>query len=70
MTAYEILKIGGTIEFPFGYRLVGDPLNNYIDTYQVICGEAHHDGLRVLDKNGVRLAIADAKRFEQISKSN
>lgn len=69
MTAYEILKMGGSIEFPWGYKLVGDPENNYIDTYQVLCGEQHHDGLRVLSKDGTRLALADAKHFQQQNKT-
>jgi len=70
MTAYEILKMGGSIEFPWGYKLVGDPESGYIDLYQVLCGENHHDGLRSLDKDGTRLAILDAKKFKQLNKES
>lgn len=67
MTAYEILKMGGAIEFPWGYRLEGDVETGYIDTYIILCGAKHHDGLRSLDKTGTRLAIKDAYFYKENS---
>lgn len=65
MTIFELLKSGGKVEFSSGYILKGDPETNYIDTGYNLCGEYYADGLRILDKDGVRLAIADAKKYEK-----
>lgn len=70
MNAYDILKIGGTIEFPWGYRLTGDVVSGYIDTTIILAGDEHPDGIRPLDKDGTRLAIKDAYEHKRLSEQS
>lgn len=66
-TIFQLLKDGCEIKFPSGYIISGDPANGYIDTFFELDGHKCGDGVRELNENGVRLAIADAKQFEQHS---
>ncbi len=58
-TLLTLLKAGCEVVFPSGYRLLGDPEAGYIDTEN----EFGHDGLRILDRDGVQLALGDEKRY-------
>jgi hypothetical protein len=62
-TILNLLKQGCEIKFPSGYILKGDPARNYIDTGFDIGNGYHSDGLRILNEEGVRLALSDAKEF-------
>ena len=68
MTLYEILNMGGSVTFPWGYKLKGDIEDSYIDTYTIVAGEEHHDGLRELTKPGTALALADAMKWKELNK--
>ena len=63
-TLLTLLKKGCKIEFPSGYILTGDPDNNYIDTGFELEGHYCGDGTRILDRDGVRLAINDEVHFK------
>jgi hypothetical protein len=69
MTLFELLKEGCEVKFPSGYILKGDPDNGDIDTAVELAGERHSDGTRVLSKDGTRLALADARKHEQMQKT-
>lgn len=69
MTLYELLKEGCTITFPSGYILVGDPDTGYIDTRIELAGERYDDGLRLLSKDGTRLALNDARQYAKKQES-
>jgi len=61
-----LLKEGCTIKFPSGYIIKGDPKTSYIDTFiETEDNMVYPDGLRILDKDGVRLALADEKKYRQ-----
>ncbi len=62
-TLLTLLKKGCKIEFPSGYILRGDPKNHYIDTgFDTGVGYSS-DGIRILDRDGVRLSINDEIHF-------
>lgn len=69
MTLFELLKEGCEIKFPSGYILRGDIVEHYIDTEVELAGERSSDGVRVLSKDGCRLALADARRHAQLNKN-
>lgn len=70
MTLYELLKEGCTIEFPSGYILSGDTEENYIDTKIKLAGKICGDGIRDLTKEGTRLALADARKYQKHKEHN
>ena len=61
MTMLKFLEMGGTLTFPSGYYLGGDPASGYID----VGSPFGSDGLWSLDKEGLKNALADAKKYEK-----
>lgn len=68
MTLFQLLKEGCKVEFPSGYILQGDPSTMYIDCKVSLAGEVSSDGVRQLNKEGTRMALADARKYEQQNK--
>jgi hypothetical protein len=60
-TLLTLLRAGCEVVFPSGYRLLGDPEAGYIDTET----EFGHDGLRILDRDGVSLALGDERHYRR-----
>lgn len=64
------LQQGWKIEFPSGYVIEGDPETGYIDTGFTLGEHYVGDGLRILNAEGVRLALDDEFKYAAKLKNN